>query len=143
MLPSLLFGEPSRAFWLASRAEPSFIILENEPKTSLKFWGENHNIWHFFSVILNAAPFFVNLDQFHANIDPNQVNKLIFCQKFYNVNAWLRYFWEEKLGFPKFSKTSFLKNWASRAKLFDQKLEPKTELSEPSLGSGATLIDNH
>ena len=84
--------------------------------------------------------FFVNLDQFHANIDPNQVNKLIFCQKFYNVNAWLRYFWEEKLGFPKFSKTSFLKNWASRAELFDQKLEPKTELSEPSLGSGATLI---
>ena len=29
----------------------------------------------------------------------------------------------------------------SRAELFDQKLEPKSELSEPSLGSGATLIN--
>ena len=28
----------------------------------------------------------------------------------------------------------------SRAELFDQKLEPKSELSEPSLGSGATLF---
>ena len=36
MLPSLLFGEPSRAFWLASRAEPSFSIFKNEPNTSLQ-----------------------------------------------------------------------------------------------------------
>ena len=47
-----------------------------------------------------------------------------------------------KLVFPKFSKNELFENVSepSRAELFDLKLEPKTELSEPSLGSGATLI---
>ena len=38
---------------------------------------------------------------------------------------------------------SFWKNWASRAELFDQKLEPNPSQTEPSLGSGATLGYNN
>ena len=43
--------------------------------------------------------------------------------------------------FQKFPKTSFLKDWVSRAQLFDQMLEPNPSQTEPSLGSGATLMN--
>ena len=46
----------------------------------------------------------------------------------------------KKLVLAKFSKPSFLKNYTSRAELFDQKLEQKSELSEASIGLGATLV---
>ena len=39
-----------------------------------------------------------------------------------------------------FHKPSFLKRRASRAELFDQKLEPKPSQTEPSLDSDTTLL---
>ena len=52
-------------------------------------------------------------------------------------------FWQnfEKARFSKILKNELFQKLSepSRAELFTQKLEPKTELSEPSLGSGATL----
>ena len=48
----------------------------------------------------------------------------------------------EKARFSKILKNELFEKLSepSRAELFDQKLEPKSELSEPSLGSGATLV---
>ena len=46
----------------------------------------------------------------------------------------------KKLVFQNFSKTSLLKNGTSRAELFDQKLEPKTEVAEPRLGSNTSKL---
>ena len=56
-------------------------------------------------------------------------------------------FWKnfEKARFSKILQNELFEKLSepSRAELFDQKLEPKTELSEPSLGSGATLVLIH
>ena len=53
-------------------------------------------------------------------------------------------FWKnfEKARFSKILQNELFEKLSepSRAELFDQKLEPKSELSEPSLGSGATLL---
>ena len=37
MYPSLFFGEPSRAFYPASRAKPSFMVSKTEPKRARFF----------------------------------------------------------------------------------------------------------
>ena len=40
--PTFWRAEPSRAFYLASRAEPSFGLPKNEPNTSLKIFDANN-----------------------------------------------------------------------------------------------------
>ena len=75
------------------------------------------------------------------NLDAYQVNELIFCHKCNILNvSFLQNF--EKARFSKIFQNELFEKLSepSRAELFDQKLEPKSELSEPSLGSGATLI---
>ena len=76
---------------------------------------------------------------------PFWVNKLIFFHNFYNFHMSFHFGKSKKLVFVKFSLNELFDKLSepSRAELFDQKLEPKTELSEPSLGSGATLLDTY
>ena len=114
---------PEPTFW---RAEPSFSLFKNEPK-----------IWPFLLVFLLSIDqilwFLLTLSKFGGKWIDFQSHILDFAS-FIFVNFWKSSF------FQNFHKTIFLKYWTSRAKLFDQKLELKSELSELSLGSGATLL---
>ena len=149
MLPSLLFGEPSRAFWAASRAEPSFNISKNEPNTSLLFYNE------YVSFIAEnlVLPRFGFFDQFFDKKQPSMAiaekKNGLFIQFQWQISTcsdWPNHILKGTYGFvlmsriyrlvlPIFFDTSFLKNRTSRA--FWSKARAKTE---PSLGSGATLV---
>ena len=68
-----------------------------------------------------------------------KIENYIFLNKYCSPNE---VFYKEAR-FSKIFKNELFEKLSepSRAELFDQKLEPKSELSEPSLGSGATLIN--
>ena len=84
--PSLLFGEPSRAFTMASRAKPSFLELKNEPKRAFCVVEISFYKPEIFSLEVEFLEFYVMISAlfpkssqiimfsqvFHVQINPDQ-----------------------------------------------------------------------
>ena len=145
MLPSLLFGEPSRAFWVASRAEPSFNISKNEPNTSLLFYNEYVSFIAETLLLPRFGFFWPKIALYGYCREKNDL-LIQFQWQISTCSDWPNHILKGTYGFvlmsriyrlvlPIFFDTSFLKNRTSRA--FWSKARAKTE---PSLGSGATLV---
>ena len=150
MLPSLLFGEPSRAFWAASRAEPSFNISKNEPNTSLLFYNEYVSFIAETLVLPRFGFFWPKIALYGYCREKNDL-LIQFQWQISTCSDWPNHILKGTYGFvlmsriyrlvlPIFFDTSFLKNRTSRAELFAQTLEPNPSQAELSLGSGVTLV---
>ena len=149
MPSSLLFGEPSRAFWAASRAEPSFNISKNEPNTSLLFYNEYVSFIAETLVLPRFGFFWPKIALYGYCREKNDL-LIQFQWQISTCSDWPNHILKGTYGFvlmsriyrlvlPIFFDTSFLKNRTSRAEPSFLVQSSSQNRAEPRLGGNTRV----